>query len=117
MEATPIKRAVVLTGRRIRLIGDFDRASVPAVRRWLAARSGTPVVVDLSECEFLDGGVLALLVEEADGAGRDPRRFSIVGAGGQAARLLAATGVTATESVDGGEGSAAAHRVPALSAT
>lgn len=103
MEATPIKRAVVLTGRRNRLIGDFDRASVPAVRRWLAARSGTPVVVDLSECEFLDGGVLALLLEEANGAGRDPRRF--------------ATGVTATEWVDGGEGSAAARRVPALSAT
>jgi anti-anti-sigma factor len=115
MEATPIKRAVVLTGRRIRLIGDFDRASVPAVRRWLTARSGTPVVVDLSECEFLDGGVLALLLEEADGAGRDPRRFSVVGAGGQVACLLATTGVTATEWVEGG-GSAAAQRVPSLSA-
>lgn len=102
MEDVPEERAVVLTGRTVKLIGEFDLSSLPVLRRWLPARSSASRVVDLSECAFLDCTVLSLFVERADAAGEDPGRFCVTGATDQVARLFSLTGVAARPWVRGG---------------
>lgn len=95
MEDAPEERAIVLTGRTVKLIGEFDLSSLAVLRRWLPARPSASRVVDLSKCAFLDCTVLRLLVERAGAAGEDPDRFCVTGASGQVARLFNLTGVAA----------------------
>lgn len=108
------ERTVVLTGRRVRLIGEFDLDALDVLNRWLPAGAASRLIVDLSECSFLDASIVAFLVGRAQAVGGDPRRFLLVGAGGQVGRILELTGLTGAEWVGGHDELSArrSHRDP-----
>lgn len=81
---------------RVRLIGEFDLSALDVLQRRFPAAGASPVVVDLSECTFLDASVIAFLVGRAQAVGTDPKRFLLVGAGGQVEQILELTGVSGT---------------------
>ena len=101
MPGDAAKRTVVLTGRRVKLIGEFDLDALDVLNRWLPAGVASGLVVDLSECSFLDASVIAFLVGRAQAVGGDPQRFLLVGAGGQAGRILELTGLAGADWVGG----------------
>ena len=78
---------------RISLSGEFDRASVAELELALLSADGRPVVLDLTDCEFIDSSGIALIVEhwrQRDG------RLILAGARSQTARILQITGIDAT---------------------
>lgn len=61
------------------------------------AAAGTPLLIDLSRCEFIDSTGIALIVrswQALDGDGSD--RFALCGIGHQVKRVLDITGLEAT---------------------
>lgn len=76
----------------VRVVGEIDLATHEELAEKLeeaAGRAGA-IVVDLSECPFIDSsGIRALLL-----GARESDRFLIAGAGEQVARVLEMTGVT-----------------------
>jgi anti-anti-sigma factor len=88
------KCEVIPSEEGVRLIGEFDFSALDVLQSRLPAAGASPVVVDLSECTFLDASVIAFLVGRAQAVGIDPERFLLVGAGGQVERILELTGVS-----------------------
>jgi anti-anti-sigma factor len=76
----------------LRITGELDRASTPALEQELElalAANVEAVVLDLETLEFIDSGGVQCLVRFA--RGRDGRRLAVIGARGQprnALRLL-----------------------------
>lgn len=78
---------------RISLRGELDRAAVGDLELALLTAGGRPVVLDLSDCEFIDSSGIALIVEhwrQRDG------RLTLAGPRSQTARILEITGIGAT---------------------
>ena len=78
---------------RISLRGELDRAALGDLELALLTADGRPVVLDLTDCEFIDSSGIALIVEhwrQRDG------RLTLAGARSQTARILEVTGIGAT---------------------
>ena len=84
-------------GLVIRLIGEMDMSSVGEARRPILAAmdgdDGKPVVIDLSELEFIDSSGIRLLLEVQAASNADSNRISFRGIRGQVAQVLRVTGV------------------------
>src|SRR5687767_12355707 len=74
------------------LRGELDLATAPVLQRQLEAigGAGAPIVIDLSDCGFIDSTGLTVLVEAAE---QDGRRIAIVGANPQVRRVFEITAV------------------------
>lgn len=80
----------------VRVIGEVDLATVSEMERALAASdSSQRVVVDLTECTFLDSSALHVLLAAAAKAEREDG-FAIVAPEGGVRRLLDIAGADAT---------------------
>ena len=75
--------------------GEFDLDGADAFRRSRAEalRSASPIVVDLTECEFIDSTGLGVLIDTYQVAERVGLRMALVGSGIRVHRLLELTGV------------------------
>jgi len=62
LDVTRTSRAVA-----VRVTGELDIASGPALATVLRDHSGEPVVVDLRRCTFIDGSGLHVIIEAARG--------------------------------------------------
>jgi anti-anti-sigma factor len=84
--------------REIEISGELDLAVSGRLRSALerAAASNANVLVDLTACEFIDVGALAILVEGHDMARARGRRLLLYGVGGQVRRVLSVTGLADT---------------------
>jgi anti-anti-sigma factor len=82
--------------RRIAVIGELDLDTAPALERELgAARAdgAAPVVIDLSDCEFIDSSGLALIVQSwRQLESKDGSSLALCCATDQVERLLRITG-------------------------
>jgi anti-anti-sigma factor len=80
--------------------GELDMNTATDLERELEgpfAAAGTPLLIDLSRCEFIDSTGIALIVrswQALDGDGSD--RFALCGIGHQVKRVLDITGLEAT---------------------
>jgi anti-anti-sigma factor len=80
----------------VRVMGEVDLATVSEMEKALAASSSSQqVVVDLTECTFLDSSALHVLLASAASA-EDPNGFAIVAPEGGVRRLLEISGANAT---------------------
>jgi anti-anti-sigma factor len=77
----------------VSLVGEHDLSTAPLVERDLEAmsRSGTGIVLDLSETTFIDSSMLRVILDR-----RSERFALVVPAGGAVARLLALVGLDGT---------------------
>jgi anti-anti-sigma factor len=78
----------------VRLVGELDRASVPALERELQlalATDAEAVVVDLEGLEFIDSSGVQCLIRLVRGP--DGRRLPLIGAGGQPRRTFRLLGL------------------------
>ena len=64
----------------LRLAGEHDLSNVSQLRAALddAGDSGSSVIVDLGECEFIDSTVMATLISARDRILEDGGRFAVV---------------------------------------
>jgi anti-sigma B factor antagonist len=92
-------------GQIIRLIGEMDMSNVDEARKpILAAMDGDaerPVVVDLSELEFIDSTGIRLLLEAQAASNADSNRLSFRGVRDEVAQVLRVTGVDKTINLAG----------------
>jgi anti-sigma B factor antagonist len=92
-------------GLVIRLIGEMDLSTVEEARRAiLAAMDGDgakPVVIDLSELEFIDSTGIRLLLEAQAASNADSNRISFRGAHEQVAQVLHVTRVDESINLNG----------------
>jgi anti-anti-sigma factor len=85
--------------RVVGVVGELDIATSPDLRDLLADSEGTedsPVVIDLTECEFIDSTGLATLLH---GAGRERAgagRVALVSSPGEVRKLLELTAIDRT---------------------
>ncbi|HET9074085.1 MAG TPA: STAS domain-containing protein [Solirubrobacteraceae bacterium] len=78
----------------LRLRGELDVSSSPALEDELSRVSGLPVIVlDLSDLEFIDSTGLGVLVKSHQRVRDEGGRLAIVEGGGQVRRLLELTGL------------------------
>jgi anti-anti-sigma factor len=86
----------VADGRaRVRLAGDLDLSTVPAVRARVAALRGdgsTRIVLDLAELDFIDSTGLRLILELHGEAAQDSFTLALVPGGDAVQRVFAVTG-------------------------
>jgi anti-sigma B factor antagonist len=76
--------------------GELDQATAPELRQALANTLGdstAPVLVDLSECGFIDSTGLSLLVETKRELADEQRRFGVCCPDDDVRRLLELTGI------------------------
>jgi anti-sigma B factor antagonist len=76
--------------------GELDQATAPELRTALAETMGDAryaVLVDLSDCEFIDSTGLSLLVEAKRRLSDDQRRFGVCCPDADVRRLLELTGI------------------------
>jgi anti-anti-sigma factor len=89
--------------------GEIDLAAAPLVRSCtdaaLATSAGDPIVIDLTDCTFMDSSGLNALVYATHGASSLGRTLRIAGAHGIVLRVLQLTGLDRTLPLD--EGSSA----------
>jgi anti-anti-sigma factor len=78
---------------RVSLIGELDRAAIGDLESALLAADGRPVVLDLTDCEFIDSSGIALIVKQWR---LRKGRLILAGARSQTARILQITGIDAT---------------------
>jgi anti-anti-sigma factor len=74
--------------------GDFtftDHAAFLIIMNRLLATQGTPIVIDLSQLEFIDSAGLGMLLIARDEAGKASRRLTLRGPKGQVQRMFAVT--------------------------
>ena len=93
MSSFRVETAFVDGVERISPRGELDRAAVGDLELSLLTANDRPVVLDLTDCEFIDSSGIALIVEhwrQRDG------RLTLAGARAQAARILEITGIGAT---------------------
>lgn len=85
--------------------GELDMNTAPALERELEealSGEGGPVLLDLSECEFIDSTGIALIVrawQRLEGNGSDRGRFALCCFKPQVERLLKITGVASSISL------------------
>lgn len=77
--------------------GELDMNTAPELERELEAAlaAGSPLLIDLSRCEFIDSSGIALIVkarQQLEGEGR----FALCGVGNQVKRVLGITGLDST---------------------
>lgn len=80
----------------IRLNGELDQSTAPALREVLAPTLNNPtqpVLVDLSGCEFIDSTGLSLLVEAKRRLEEQQERFGVCCPDADVRRLLELTGI------------------------
>ena len=91
--------------QQIRLIGEMDMSNVEEARKPILAAmdgdDGRPVVLDLSELEFIDSSGVRLLLEAHAASTADSNRLSIRGVREQVAQVLRVTGVDETINLKG----------------
>lgn len=76
--------------------GELDQSTAPELRTVLADALGKPnggVLVDLSDCGFIDSTGLSLLVETKRRLSEDERRFGVCCPDADVRRLLELTGI------------------------
>jgi anti-sigma B factor antagonist len=92
-------------GQLIRLIGEMDMSNVDEARKPIlaAVESGGPgpIVVDMSELEFIDSTGIRLLLEAQAASNADSNRLSFRGVREQVAQVLRVTGVDETIDLNG----------------
>jgi anti-sigma B factor antagonist len=92
-------------GQVIRLIGEMDMSNVDEARKPILAAmegdGGRPVVLDLSELEFIDSTGIRLLLEAQAASNADSNRLSFRGVREQVAQVLRVTGVDKTINLAG----------------
>jgi anti-sigma B factor antagonist len=91
VEATPAAALYTVT-----VFGELDQGTAPELRGVLAEALGDSdggVLVDLSDCGFIDSTGLSLLVETKRRLGEDQRRFGVCCADADVRRLLELTGI------------------------
>jgi anti-anti-sigma factor len=80
----------------ITVTGELDLASSPTLQTELdrvESRVGDPVIIDLSNLEFMDSTGLSVVVRAHQRAQRDGRRFALVKGSAQVQQLFALTGI------------------------
>jgi anti-sigma B factor antagonist len=80
----------------VSVFGELDQATAPQLRRALGDALGSPersVLVDLSDCGFIDSTGLSLLVEAKRKLAEDERRFAVCCPDADVRRLLELTGI------------------------
>jgi anti-sigma B factor antagonist len=80
----------------VSVFGELDQGTAPELRSVLGETLGTPtvaVLVDLSDCEFIDSTGLSLLVEAKRRLAEDRRRFGVCCPDADVRRLLELTGI------------------------
>ena len=93
MSSFRVETAFVDGVERISPRGELDRAAVGDLELSLLTANDRPVVLDLTDCAFIDSSGIALIVEhwrQRDG------RLTLAGARSQTARILEVTGIGAT---------------------
>ncbi|MFL5870630.1 MAG: STAS domain-containing protein [Solirubrobacterales bacterium] len=82
--------------RTVSVIGELDQGTAPELRGVLADALGdaqASVLVDLSDCNFIDSTGLSLLVEAKRRLGEEDRRFGVCCPDADVRRLLELTGI------------------------
>jgi anti-sigma B factor antagonist len=80
----------------VSVIGELDQATAPQLRSALGDALGvqsTPVLVDLTDCGFIDSTGLSLLVEAKRRLAEDDRQFAVCCPDADVRRLLELTGI------------------------
>ena len=79
----------------VSVFGELDQATAPELRSVLTAAfgDGTAVLVDLSDCDFIDSTGLSLLVEAKRKLAEDQRQFGVCCPDADVRRLLELTGI------------------------
>jgi anti-sigma B factor antagonist len=80
----------------VSVVGELDLASSPALEAELervSANGASPIIVDLSQLEFMDSTGLSVLVRAHQRAEENGRRFGLINGSQQVQRLLNLTGV------------------------
>jgi anti-sigma B factor antagonist len=80
----------------VSVAGELDQGTAPELRGALADALGdgaVPVLVDLSDCNFIDSTGLSLLVEAKRRLGDERRRFAVCCPDADVRRLLELTGI------------------------
>lgn len=80
----------------ISVIGELDQSTAPGLREVLAPSFDTPtvpVLVDLSDCDFIDSTGLSLLVEAKRRLEEQQERFGVCCPDADVRRLLELTGI------------------------
>jgi anti-sigma B factor antagonist len=83
--------------REIAVAGELDLAVSGELRRAIerAVDRGEHVMLDLSECDFIDSSGLAVLVHGHEALRAGGRELLLYGSAGQVQRMLTITGLTA----------------------
>jgi anti-sigma B factor antagonist len=82
--------------RTVSVMGELDQGTAPELRRLLAEAVGEApawVLVDLSDCNFIDSTGLSLLVEAKRRLTDEDRRFGVCCPDADVRRLLELTGI------------------------
>jgi anti-sigma B factor antagonist len=82
--------------RTVSVAGELDQGTAPELREALAEALGdptVPVLVDLSDCNFIDSTGLSLLVEAKRRLSEESRRFGVCCPDADVRRLLELTGI------------------------
>ena len=79
----------------VSVFGELDQATAPELRSALteALEDGDAVLVNLSDCDFIDSTGLSLLVETKRKVADDGRRFGVCCPDADVRRLLELTGI------------------------
>ena len=79
----------------VSVFGELDQATAPELRSALATAfdNGAAVLVNLSDCEFIDSTGLSLLVEAKRKLAEDERQFGVCCPDADVRRLLELTGI------------------------
>jgi anti-sigma B factor antagonist len=80
----------------VSVTGELDQGTAPELREALAEALGDPtmpVLVDLSDCNFIDSTGLSLLVEAKRRLSEERRRFGVCCPDADVRRLLELTGI------------------------
>jgi anti-sigma B factor antagonist len=80
----------------INVIGELDQSTAPDLRKVLApslAGPTDPILVDLSDCDFIDSTGLSLLVETKRRLEEHQKRFGVCCPDADVRRLLELTGI------------------------
>jgi anti-sigma B factor antagonist len=92
-------RTIVDGVQMVTIHGELDLSNAPRVReilRQAAADTARPLVIDLSECEFVDSTGLATLLHGAKPAQDGESNVALVSPGGEVRRLLELTAIDRT---------------------
>jgi anti-sigma B factor antagonist len=80
----------------VSVIGELDQSTAPELREALArslAEPADPILVDLSDCDFIDSTGLSLLVETKRRLAEHQKRFGVCCPDPDVRRLLEITGI------------------------